>query len=282
VEGSDTKDVLDDLPGPTKFSNDLFVGESGQGLVTPGVDGDLVSTGIFGLKGVGESDDTRADDKECCLEVHLIEVLQKVGGIVSGTIVESEAPVVFGVTITDILRSGASSAGPPAAGPVRVIDDVKVRGAATRDGEAKSGDLNTRVLDFLDPSLDFGRIDRRDGIEFGVVRRVQDGDIRECRGTSNHGRGRAGDSSRVEGASCATFHVGSNGSERDGGGIGGRESEGVRGTSAGGRASASASAGMRARARGSGRRSLTSKVLDAVGVVATCGGAEREESDYTE
>ena len=50
--GCNTEDIKDDLLGPTKLSNDLFVCLSSEGSMAPGMDSDLVAVHVFILKNI--------------------------------------------------------------------------------------------------------------------------------------------------------------------------------------------------------------------------------------
>lgn len=67
---------MDDLLGPAELGDDFVVGESGQGRMRPGVDGDLVASHVLLLQHSGKRNHAGADGEEGRLEVNLVEVCE--------------------------------------------------------------------------------------------------------------------------------------------------------------------------------------------------------------
>lgn len=173
VGGSNTKNVLDDLLRPTELGDDLFVREGSHGVVTPGVNGNLVLRHVLVLEESGVRDRTRADDEERSLQVDGVEVVKKITGVQSGTVVVGETPGHLVWALFNVVIGLATTAGPPATGGVGSSRSVR-RAAAICSGGSEVGDINARSRDLLDPLLN--------------LRRVRGGELRRESGSS---RGRA-------------------------------------------------------------------------------------------
>jgi len=64
-----TQHIFNNFFGPTKFSDNLFVGQSSQVGVTPCVDANLMSANIFHLQSFRKFESSRTYYKECRLQV---------------------------------------------------------------------------------------------------------------------------------------------------------------------------------------------------------------------
>lgn len=60
---SNTENVVDDLFGPAKFSYYLFIAQSGQRIMAPGMNGDLMTGNEFLLQKRGKGNDAGTHDK---------------------------------------------------------------------------------------------------------------------------------------------------------------------------------------------------------------------------
>ena len=133
----------------------------------PCVNGDLVATHVFLLQECGVGDDTRTDRKESSLEVVLVKIVEQVGSVKGGTVVVGQTPRVLVGACRDISITDATTASPPTT--ALVLGKLRVGGATTGLSRLEVGDSDARVLDVLDPLLDFGRVSRWGLVERGVV-----------------------------------------------------------------------------------------------------------------
>ena len=113
--GSDTQDVFDDFFGPAQFGYDLLVGQCSERRVTPGVDRNLMATHVLGLESPGERNNSGANHEKCGFDIVLVKIVEKIGGIVSGAIVVSEAPVQGSWAVRNVRGTCTTATGPPAA-----------------------------------------------------------------------------------------------------------------------------------------------------------------------
>lgn len=90
--GRNTGDLTDGLAGPAKLGNDLLVGEGGERRMRPGVNGQLVTGHVFGLKDVGARDGARTNNEEGRLEVLVSHVVEEIGGVRRRSIVVANTP----------------------------------------------------------------------------------------------------------------------------------------------------------------------------------------------
>lgn len=112
--GSDAQYVFDDFFRPAQFGNNLLVCHCSERRVAPGVDRNLMASHVLSLESAGERNDSGANDEKCGLEVVVVKIIEKIGGIVSGAIVVSEAPVHAGWAVGNVRRTCATATGPPA------------------------------------------------------------------------------------------------------------------------------------------------------------------------
>ncbi len=78
-------DVKDGLLGPLQLGNDLLIGEGGEGVVRPGVGGNVVALVKLLLQDGGVPDNVGAHDEEGGLNVVLLEGSQQLRSEGSGT-----------------------------------------------------------------------------------------------------------------------------------------------------------------------------------------------------
>jgi hypothetical protein len=71
---SNTKNIINDLFGPAKFSDYLLICQSGERIMAPSVNADLMTTKIFFLKKSREGNDSRTHNKHSREEVGLAEI----------------------------------------------------------------------------------------------------------------------------------------------------------------------------------------------------------------
>jgi len=71
---SNTKNIINDLSGPAKFSDYLLICQSGERIMAPSVNADLMTTKIFFLKKSREGNDSRSHNKHSREEVGLAEI----------------------------------------------------------------------------------------------------------------------------------------------------------------------------------------------------------------
>jgi hypothetical protein len=117
--GRDTQDILDYFLTPSKFCNNLLVGEGRKGRgMTPSMDGDVVLAQILCLKNSREGNCTRTNDKEGRLERILVEVIQEVGRVVRRSIIVRETPCVLCGAIRDVSVTNTPATRPPTASRV--------------------------------------------------------------------------------------------------------------------------------------------------------------------
>ena len=102
----------------------------------------------------------------------LVEVLEKVRGIVGRTVIVCQAPGVLRWAIGDVLGLGATTTCPPATGCIG--GKLGVSAATARLCGLEVRDLNARVLDLLDPLLNLRRVGRRSPVQGRIVGRGQD------------------------------------------------------------------------------------------------------------
>jgi len=60
---SNTENIVNNLLGPAKFSYYLFISQSGEWIMAPGMNGDLMTGNEFLLKKRGKGNDARTHDK---------------------------------------------------------------------------------------------------------------------------------------------------------------------------------------------------------------------------
>jgi hypothetical protein len=160
-----TSGLHDGLLSPLHLGNDLLVGEGGQGVVRPGVGGQVVALGNLTLKGVGVLDGVGTNDEEGGRELVGLEVVQQDGGVDRGTIVEGQTPGVGSSAGGDIV-TGASIAS-----PVALVGDRGV-GAGWRSTHMELDVRGTSQINLLQPGNDLGGVDWGHLIDFGIEGRV--------------------------------------------------------------------------------------------------------------
>lgn len=128
---------------------------------------ELVAGHVLLLEKGRVRDGTGADDKERGLEVHLVEILEKVRRVGSRAIVVGETPGELLGADSDIGVPNTSTARPPAVAGVR--SSLRVSPASTSHGRGNVGDRDARVLDILDPLLYDGRVGGGQLVESWVV-----------------------------------------------------------------------------------------------------------------
>lgn len=154
VQGSDTKDVLDDLLRPAKFSDEHIGFDSRRGRMTPSVYSNLVLSEVFLLQDAGVGDGSRTDTEDGSRQVLLIEVLKQIRSVRCGTIVVRKTPGKLCGAVGDISVPGASTACPPASS--RVCSSLGVCRTSAWLGDWDVWNRDARILDILDPLLDLG------------------------------------------------------------------------------------------------------------------------------
>lgn len=102
----DTNGVLDNLHSPSKLGDNLLVGERGKRSVGPGVDGDLVTSGVFRLEHLRSGKDSRTDDEEGRLDVLLVQVVEQDGGVRRWSVIVRKTPGKLVGALSDIGFSG--------------------------------------------------------------------------------------------------------------------------------------------------------------------------------
>ena len=71
---SNTKNIINDLFGPAKFSNYLFICQSGERIMAPSVNADLMAMEVFFLSKSREGNDPRTHNVHSREEVGLAEI----------------------------------------------------------------------------------------------------------------------------------------------------------------------------------------------------------------
>jgi len=173
--GRYAEDVLDNFLGPTKFCNDLFVGQGGEGSsVTPGVDGNVVLGHVLGLEEGGGGNGTRTNDEECRLERMLVKVLQQVGSVERRTVVVGKTPGIFCGTSANVRVANTTTTGPPTT--AGVCGSLWIGRAPSNYGGGDIWYLNSRRLDLSDPLLDLWAVGRRNSVKLRVIRGTESRD----------------------------------------------------------------------------------------------------------
>jgi hypothetical protein len=95
VNRLNTKNIVNDFFGPAKFSDDLFIRQSSKCIMAPGVNSNLVAAQVFLLKKGRPTSDSGTHDEESRLEVHLVQIIEEVRSVRSGTIIICETPLIF-------------------------------------------------------------------------------------------------------------------------------------------------------------------------------------------
>ena len=93
VNGLNSKNILYNLSGPAKFSNDLFSRLSSKRRMAPGMNSNLVTGEIFLLKKAREGSHSGTHDKESRFELHLVQISEQGRSVISRTIVVCETPL---------------------------------------------------------------------------------------------------------------------------------------------------------------------------------------------
>jgi hypothetical protein len=106
--------ILNNLPRPSQFRNNLLIAKRRQLRMTPCMHSNLMTSHILRLKSLREFEASRADGEEGGVERFLTEEVEQVGGVVPWTVVVGETPGVLVGAGCDIGRAGASGTGPPA------------------------------------------------------------------------------------------------------------------------------------------------------------------------
>lgn len=171
---SNTKNIINDLSGPTKFSDNLFICQGGERIMAPSVNADLMTTKIFFLKKSREGNDSGSHNKHSRKEVGLAEIREEIRTVSCRTIIICKAPLVLIGTSGDIRFASATTTRPPAT--ARVYCRSRVRRASTNNIRSEAWDCNTGINDLLDPRLDFRRIRRRRPVKWWIIGRRQRGD----------------------------------------------------------------------------------------------------------
>lgn len=95
----------DGLLGPLHLGDDLLIGQGSQGVVRPGVGGQVVALSNLALDGVGVLDDVGANQEEGGRQLLGLEVVEQLGGVGRRAVVEGESPSVGGATDSDVVGS---------------------------------------------------------------------------------------------------------------------------------------------------------------------------------
>lgn len=168
---SNTEHIINNFFSPAKFGDYLFICESGERIMAPSVNANLMTSKVFLLKKTGEGNDSRTHDEHSREEVGLAQIGEEIGSVSCRAIVISKTPLVLIRTSGDIRIASATTTSPPTA--ARVGGGSRIRRASTSDGSSDVWDSNTGLSDLLDPRLDFGRIRRRRPVKRRIVGRSQ-------------------------------------------------------------------------------------------------------------
>lgn len=106
----ETSDILDGLLGPLQLSNDLLVGEGGEGVVGPGVGGNVMALVLLTFQDGGVLDDVGAHDEESGLDIVGLEGVQQLRSEGGGTW-NINAIVQVHVRVVVIIERGRRRAG---------------------------------------------------------------------------------------------------------------------------------------------------------------------------
>ena len=168
---SNTENIINDLFGPAKFSDDLLICQRGERIMAPSVNTDLMTSKIFLLEKTGEGNDSRTYDEHGREEVNLAQICEEIRGVSCRAIIICKTPLVLIGTSGDICFASATTTSPPAT--ARVGCRSRVRRASTSDSSSDVRDCNTGLGDLLNPRLDLGRIRRRRPLKRRIVGRRQ-------------------------------------------------------------------------------------------------------------
>ena len=168
--GRDAQDILDDLLGPSKLRDDLFVGQGGERSgVTPSMHGDVVLGHVLDLKEGRGGNGARTNDKERGLERMLVKEVQEIGSVERGTVIVCETPGILCGTSANIRVADASTTRPPTA--AGICGGLSIGRASSSYSGVNGGDLDAGCLDFSNPLLNLWAVGGRNGVQLGVIRR---------------------------------------------------------------------------------------------------------------
>jgi len=87
-------------------------------MMTPSVNGNMMSPQVFTLKDSRERNGTRADHEKCGLEIDHIQIVKQLGGVKCRAIVISQTPGLSIRALGNISVTSAATTSPPAAAGV--------------------------------------------------------------------------------------------------------------------------------------------------------------------
>lgn len=135
--------------------------------MTPGVYGDMVLGHVLVLKNGREGNRSRANDKECRLEILLVKEVQEVWGVVGGTVVVCKTPSVLCGAIGDICVANTSTTGPPTATGIRSSRLVGWAPSSYSGTDVWNCDVS--LLNFGNPLLNLRAVGRRNSIKLRII-----------------------------------------------------------------------------------------------------------------